>query len=146
MKFSEKLEFSSDDPRIALTQATILAHAATCGFNGELFGIRMAAEEALMNAIKHGNGSDPGKTVKITYEVTSERVEVRIEDEGSGFNPVDVPDPTSPENLGRSCGRGLMLMRYYMSEVWHGGRGNIVNLIKMKGHKPGGEGDEKSSV
>ena len=59
------------------------------------------------------------------------RFEVSITDEGQGFDPGDVPDPTAVENIERPCGRGLMLMRYYMSEVVFHGRGNSVTMAKV---------------
>src|SRR5262245_45488639 len=98
----------------------------------EIFAIKMAVEEALVNAIKHGNQLDPAKNVRVTYRVTVERFDVCIADEGPGFDPDDVPDPTAPENLERPCGRGLLLMRYYMNEVAFQGRGNIISMSKLR--------------
>ena len=60
----------------------------------EIFSVKLALEEALVNAIKHGNQLDPDKRVAVSYQVTCERFDIRIVDEGSGFNPEDVPDPT----------------------------------------------------
>jgi serine/threonine-protein kinase RsbW len=97
----------------------------------DIFSIRLALEEALVNAIKHGNQSDPGKKVRISYRVLADRFEVAISDEGTGFNPNDVPDPTAAENLERPCGRGLMLMRHYMSEVHYNDSGNAVVMSKL---------------
>jgi serine/threonine-protein kinase RsbW len=97
----------------------------------DIFSIRLALEEALVNAIKHGNQMDPGKKVRISYRVLADRFEVAISDEGTGFNPNDVPDPTAAENLERACGRGLMLMRHYMSEVHYNDRGNAVSMSKL---------------
>jgi serine/threonine-protein kinase RsbW len=57
---------------------------------------------------------------------------VQITDEGPGFNPADVPDPTAPENLERPCGRGLLLMRHYMSEVAHSNCGRVVRMAKLR--------------
>jgi serine/threonine-protein kinase RsbW len=98
----------------------------------EIFGIRLALEEALINAIKHGNSLDPAKKVHIAYGVGPERFDIRIMDEGPGFDPEDVPNPTAAENLERPCGRGLMLMRHYMSEVEFNERGNIVVMSKLR--------------
>src|SRR5262245_35325500 len=81
----------------------------------EIFGIKLAVEEALVNAVKHGNQMDPGKFVRVSYLVQSGAFEISIRDEGPGFDPSDVPDPTAPENLERPCGRGLLLMRHYMN-------------------------------
>jgi len=67
----------------------------------EIFSVRLALEEALVNAIKHGNQMDRGKKVYISYRFVSDRLEVHITDEGGGFDPSDVPDPTAVENLER---------------------------------------------
>jgi serine/threonine-protein kinase RsbW len=98
----------------------------------EIFGIRLALEEALVNAIKHGNNLDKSKKVHISYGVVPERFDIRIRDEGPGFDPQDVPDPTAFENLERPCGRGLMLMRHYMNKVTFGPNGNAVLMSKLR--------------
>jgi serine/threonine-protein kinase RsbW len=97
----------------------------------DIFSIKLALEEALINAIKHGNQMDRTKTVRVFYRVLPDRFEVHVTDEGAGFDPADVPDPTAVENLERPCGRGLMLMRHYMSEVAFSGRGNCVVMSKL---------------
>jgi serine/threonine-protein kinase RsbW len=97
----------------------------------DIFGIRLALEEALINAIKHGNQMDRSKLVRIAYHVFPERFEIHITDEGAGFDPCEVPDPTAVENLERPCGRGLMLMRHYMSEITFTQRGNCVSMSKV---------------
>ena len=96
----------------------------------DVFSIKLAVEEALVNAIKHGNQMDRDKKVRVAYHVRSDRFDVLVIDEGSGFDPCEVPDPTSVENLERPCGRGLMLMRYYMNEVCYDGPGNRVRMTK----------------
>jgi serine/threonine-protein kinase RsbW len=98
----------------------------------DIFSIKLALEEALVNAIKHGNQLDANKQVTIWYSVTVERFDVRITDEGPGFDPADVPDPTAPENLERPCGRGLLLIRNFMTEVAYQGRGNVVAMSKLR--------------
>ncbi|MFO0846551.1 MAG: ATP-binding protein [Gemmataceae bacterium] len=97
----------------------------------EIFSVRLALEEALINAIKHGNQMDRDKKVRISYRFLHDRLEIQITDEGTGFDPNDVPDPTAVENLERPCGRGLMLMRHYMSEVNYNDRGNSVVMAKV---------------
>jgi serine/threonine-protein kinase RsbW len=82
-----------------------------------LFAIRLALEEALTNAFKHGNKGDPSKTVRLHCDVESDVVTIDVIDEGSGFDPDAVPDPTESENLEIPSGRGLTLMRAYMTEV-----------------------------
>ena len=98
----------------------------------EVFGIRLAVEEALVNAIKHGNQMDPSRKVRVAFQVSQEKFEVLIADEGEGFDPCDVPDPTAPENLERPCGRGIMLMRHYMTTVAYNERGNMVSMSKLR--------------
>ncbi len=97
----------------------------------DLFSIKLALEEALVNAIKHGNQFDRTKNVQIEYRILADRFECRITDEGTGFDPNDLPDPTSIENLERPCGRGVMLMRYYMTEVVYSPKGNSVAMFKI---------------
>jgi serine/threonine-protein kinase RsbW len=102
----------------------------------DIFAIRLALEEALVNAIKHGNQMDPDKRVFVAYNVTADRFEILITDEGQGFNPEDVPDPTDPANIERPCGRGLLLMRGFMTEVEYHGKGNTVRMSKTKNGQP----------
>jgi serine/threonine-protein kinase RsbW len=97
----------------------------------EIFSVRLALEEALVNAIKHGNQMDCARKVFVSYRFLDDRFEVKISDEGAGFDPDDVPDPTAVENLERPCGRGLMLMRHYMTEVRYNERGNSVSMTKV---------------
>ncbi len=97
----------------------------------DVFGIRLALEEAIVNAIKHGNGMDPSKSVHIRCEINGRRALVEIEDEGPGFDPVDVPDPTAEENLDKPSGRGIMLMKAFMTRIEYRGRGNCVCLEKV---------------
>lgn len=98
----------------------------------DIFSIRLAVEEALVNAIKHGNRCDRSKKVQISYRVQPDHFEVSITDEGQGFDPAEVPDPTAEENLERPCGRGLMLMRHYMSEVTFDRLGTAVRMRKLR--------------
>ena len=97
----------------------------------DIFCIKLALEEALVNAIKHGNQMDRSKKVQIRFRIDADRFECQISDEGPGFDPEDVPDPTAVENLERPCGRGLMLMRYYMNEVVYSNRGNCVSMHRI---------------
>jgi serine/threonine-protein kinase RsbW len=97
----------------------------------DIFSIRLALEEALINAIKHGNQLDRNKKVCISYRILDDRFEVQIRDEGTGFDPAEVPDPTAIENLERPCGRGLMLMRHYMNNVDYNSQGNTVTMSRI---------------
>ncbi|EAQ80076.1 putative anti-sigma regulatory factor (serine/threonine protein kinase) [Blastopirellula marina DSM 3645] len=98
----------------------------------DVFGIHLAAEEAIVNAIKHGNAYNPEKNVQIEMNVGADRVSLRITDEGPGFNPVEVPDPTEEENLENESGRGVMLIKAYMTDVRYNDRGNSVFMEKVR--------------
>lgn len=123
----------SDTSRGSEVQERILALLEQHQFSDhDLFGMRLALEEAIVNAIKHGNQLDPQKKVRIRCELQGDRVIVDVEDEGPGFDPADVPDPTDDENLEKASGRGLMLMRAFMSSVTYSPRGNAVRLEKVR--------------
>jgi serine/threonine-protein kinase RsbW len=95
--------------------------------------VRLGLEEALVNAVRHGNRGDPRKRVRVRYRVAPQEVWAEVEDEGPGFDPGAVPDPTGPERLERPGGRGLLLMRHYLSSVSYNERGNAVTLRKRRG-------------
>lgn len=115
------------------TLAAVLDEMRAAGYpDKDQFAVRIALDEALANGIKHGNRLDPSKSVSLRYRVTPETVLAEVEDEGPGFDPEDVPDPLAPENLARSSGRGLFLMRYYMTWVRRNERGNRVTLCKYR--------------
>lgn len=99
----------------------------------EVFCIKLALEEALINAIKHGNQMDRSKKVTVACRIQGDRFHVVITDEGCGFDPSDVPDPKAAENLERPCGRGLLLMKYYMTEVVFHPPGNRLAMTKIRG-------------
>ncbi len=112
-------------------QEQILEAALNNGFNEEsVFAIRLALEEALINAIKHGNQLDPSKNVRIDCEIGPRRAEIVIEDEGPGFERSRVPDPTAEENLCRLHGRGILLMESYMNAVEWSRGGRRVKMVK----------------
>jgi serine/threonine-protein kinase RsbW len=130
---TRKLAIPSDPAEARRVQDEIerLLQAVSLFTDHEVFGIKLAIEEALVNAIKHGNQMDRAKSVHIRYTLRAEWFEIDIADEGPGFDPADVPDPTAVENLERPCGRGLMLMKHYMSEVVFGAQGNSVRMSKV---------------
>ena len=105
----------------------------------DVFGVRLALEEALVNAIKHGNRMDPEKSVMVGCQIAEEFVRIEIEDQGTGFKPEDVPDPTDDSNLERPCGRGIMLMRAFLSLVEYNEIGNKVVLEKQRGASENGD-------
>lgn len=93
-----------------------------------VFAIRLALEEALANAFKHGNKGDPEKHVHMECRVEYDVVVIEIEDQGEGFDPQTVPDPTEQENVEIPSGRGLTLMRAFMNEVHIQPPGNRVRM------------------
>jgi len=132
------LVIPSDPAEAHQVQADIECALRVCQFDErEIFGIKLALEEALVNAIKHGNQMDRGKKVHISFQVSPERFEIKIADEGQGFDPEDVPDPMAPENLERPCGRGLVLMRHFMTEVVYHPPGNRLSMTKIRGADAG---------
>jgi serine/threonine-protein kinase RsbW len=92
------------------------------------FNLRTALAEVLANAIRYGNALDPAKVVRIRVAVTADAVELRVSDEGGGFDPTRQPDPTTPENLEREDGRGLFVIRHLVDQVTFNERGNAVCL------------------
>ncbi|MDY0168655.1 MAG: ATP-binding protein [Thermoguttaceae bacterium] len=96
------------------------------------FSVRLAMEEAVVNAIAHGNHYDTAKLVRVRCWLGPDLVRIEVHDEGSGFDPACVPDPTDPERLQCPCGRGLMLMRHFMTRVEHTHSGNTVVLEKRR--------------
>ncbi|MDR1142314.1 MAG: ATP-binding protein [Planctomycetaceae bacterium] len=100
--------------------------------NKEEFAVNMALEEALVNAIQHGNGSDPAKQVRFSCRLNDQRIYVRIEDEGSGFNPNTIPDPTDPEHIMIASGRGVLLIKNFVSRIQWNEKGNVLEFEKER--------------
>ena len=112
----------------------ILARVRACGYNdAEHFAVRLALDEAISNAIRHGNKNQPDRQLTIEYEVDDRCVCVSVADEGEGFEPRQIPDPTLDRHLERPHGRGVMLMKAYMDEVRFNEQGNCVTLVKRHG-------------
>jgi len=115
------------------TERAIVEEVERHGYGADAtFAIRLAIEEALTNAIKHGNSNDPSRRVFVRYAVDARRAVVCVRDEGKGFNVEEVPDPTAPDRISLPNGRGIMLMRAYMDEITYSERGNEVRLVKVK--------------
>lgn len=133
MEEYQKLEIASDYGLAKAAEDHLVGEAEACGHDEEVvFGLRLSLEEALSNAIRHGNKQDRDKKVRIHYRINPERIDIYVEDEGEGFNPQVVPDPTAEDNLENPCGRGIMLMRAYMNHVEYNAAGNKVHLVKLR--------------
>ncbi len=98
----------------------------------DAFAVHLALQEAFLNALKHGNKMDAGKQVKIDYVLDSDRIEISMTDEGNGFDPGSIPDPRVGQNLYKTEGRGLLLIRSYMDVVRFSERGNCVHMVRYK--------------
>ena len=98
----------------------------------EIFGIQLAIEEAIINAVEHGNKHDSLKHVTVEYSITSDAFEISITDEGCGFKPDMVPDPRQDENIHNVTGRGIVLMRACMDSVEYNELGNCVHMVKRR--------------
>lgn len=129
-----RLSIASDFQAARQVQETLLEQVARFGYSeSAVFAIKLALEEGLNNAIKHGNRFDPNKTIEVAFTVDEKRFKVDITDHGTGFDPNLVPDPTADENLEKPSGRGIMLMRAYMDEVQFSPKGTQVHMVKRNG-------------
>jgi serine/threonine-protein kinase RsbW len=121
----------SEPQQIHRIEERILGELETLNYGERvLFGVRLAIEEAVINAIKHGNKMDKAKDVTVVWSADEKECVITVEDEGEGFDPNNVPDPTIDENIELSHGRGLVLMKAYMDEVAYNDRGTCVTMKK----------------
>ncbi|HEX8843451.1 MAG TPA: ATP-binding protein [Pyrinomonadaceae bacterium] len=99
------------------------------------YGVDMAVREAVTNAVLHGNRQDETKTVEVEFKDSPSAIEITIRDMGEGFDPGSVPDPTDPQNIMKTSGRGILFMRTFMDEVeWsrHPEGGTVVRMVKKR--------------
>jgi len=112
-------------------EEVIISQIEQFGYSEDaVFGIKLALEEAMTNAVRHGNRHDASKRIRVRYAVSPRRVIIFVADEGAGFCPEEVPDPTAPENIERPNGRGIMLINAYMTRVSYNAAGNEVRMMK----------------
>lgn len=124
------LEFPSTAENLRDAVSEVVEACERLAFSGSraTLNLRVAVGEAMANAILYGNRQDPEKRVRVRAELRPGEAVVTISDEGSGFDPESVRDPTAPENRGRSHGRGLFLLRQLADEVRFNETGNSVTL------------------
>lgn len=128
---AKKMTIASDYTDAREVQRLILDEIERAGFDPDTqFGIKLALEEAIINAIKHGNKLNKQKQVHVEWRVTPQMVEIVIEDEGPGFDRASVPDPTDEVNIEKLTGRGILLIESYMSDVQWSKGGRRVRLVK----------------
>lgn len=125
------LELPSDLQMIEDAVAYLVRRCRAFDFEGSRLDLnfRVGVCEALSNAVIYGNRRDPEKRVRVEVELSAERVTVRVIDQGGGFDPSGVPDPTLPEHLEEPGGRGIFLLHRLMDRVEYNERGNEVCLF-----------------
>jgi serine/threonine-protein kinase RsbW len=99
------------------------------------FGVDMAVREAVTNAVLHGNRQDEAKAVEVGFKRSPSEIEITVRDEGEGFDPGSVADPTDPQNIMKTSGRGILFMRTFMDEIqWsrHPEGGTVVRMRKKR--------------
>ena len=132
------LEMPSDLRLIEAAVAYLVERCREQGFAGSrlTLNFRVGVAEALANAMIYGNARDEEKRVSMEVEFSGERVAVVVRDEGVGFDPELIPDPTLPENLEAPGGRGIFLIKHLMDEVDYTGCGNCVRLVLSRETEP----------
>jgi len=115
-------------------QEQIMAEVERLGYcDAAHFAIKLGLEEAMVNAIKHGNQLDPSKKVYVEAVIGQDAAEISVEDEGEGFDRASVPDPRCDENLEKCCGRGILLIEAYMTRVQWSNRGRRCTMLRLNG-------------
>ncbi|MCH7531963.1 MAG: ATP-binding protein [Gemmatimonadetes bacterium] len=125
------LEIPTDVRSIEHAVDYVLRRCRTCEtYEKRLrLNFRVGLTEALTNAMLYGNAHDQSKSVRVEVTFENGRLEARITDQGRGFDPSTIPDPTEPENILKSGGRGVFLMRQLLDEVRYNDQGNQVTLV-----------------
>ena len=125
------LELPNDIRSIEHAVEYVTRHCTSCCEYARRLNLnfRVGLTEALSNAMLYGNNSAPEKSVRVEVAIKLEEVSVRVTDQGVGFDPTTVPDPTLPANISKSGGRGIFLMKALMDEVQFNDRGNSVPLV-----------------
>ena len=124
-----KITIHSDISNISLVEKLIDELSQQYSFHSDVYGkLLLAVVEGVNNAIVHGNKMVSEKKVTISYEVESNRISFTIRDEGQGFDHTLLPDPTTPENIERTHGRGVFLMKHLAAELAFSDKGNEVKL------------------
>ena len=125
------LELPNDIRSIEHAVEYVTRHCSSCSEYARRLNLnfRVGLTEALSNAMLYGNNSDPEKSVRVEVTIKLDEVSVIVTDQGVGFDPESVPDPTLPDNISKSGGRGIFLMKALMDEVQFNERGNSVTLV-----------------
>ena len=137
----EKFSIPSDLGRVQKASAKVLAYLKPLSLSqAEQFDIRLCLEEALINAMKYGNGLKRELPVDVAVEFDDSQVRISVEDRGPGFDIRSIKDCTHEDNLLKNGGRGVYLIRQLMSRVEYNPKGNRLLMVKQlrKSSRPGG--------
>jgi serine/threonine-protein kinase RsbW len=127
MRMQRKFSIESEMANLRAVEKQLDDFASILGITEDNYGkIMVCAMEAVNNAIIHGNRSDKKKSVNINIENTGDDLTICVEDEGQGFKPGEIPDPTKPENIEELTGRGVFLMSRLADKIEFNEKGNIV--------------------
>jgi len=137
MKADYSVELPNDLRAIGRAVQQLVNRCRELGFDDDRLrlNLRVGVTEALANAMLYGNGRDPAKRVRVEANVSPNEVTVRVTDEGRGFDPQAVCDPTLPGNRARPCGRGIFLIRSLMDHVEFNERGNSITMVLLAGSR-----------
>ena len=125
----EKIVLNSDIKNISLVEKLVDEVSSQYNLHSEVYGkLLLAVVEGVNNAIVHGNKLDGDKNVELEYQVTDKEVEFIITDQGNGFDFTSIPDPTLPENVEKTHGRGIFLMNHLADEIDFENEGSKVKL------------------
>jgi len=97
----------------------------------DIFAVHLGVEEAFINAVKHGNKGDRAKKVTVKYRIEPKKTVISLTDQGQGFVPDSIPDPTVGDNIYKTSGRGLFLIRSFMDKVDFNKKGNCISITKF---------------
>lgn len=138
----ERIEFiiPSDIEQMHGVLNYLIERTTALGLVKSTSNLFVALDEAIANAIKHGNKNNFDKHVTIVAELTPAEAVFTITDQGDGFDLEKLPDPTDPDYIMRPCGRGVMLIYHLMDEVRYNTRGNQVVMVKRSESKEKDEG------
>lgn len=126
---NHKIVFSSKSENIVFVEKMIEEICEEYKISEDNYGnILVALTEAVNNAIQHGNKLNPNKSIDIVFESGADSLTFKVKDEGDGFDPTNIPDPTDPENIEKPHGRGIFLMKHLADKVDFHENGRIVVL------------------
>jgi serine/threonine-protein kinase RsbW len=151
-----RLVLSSEFRLVDVVHSASEQMAGVAGFEeDDALNLGIAVREAVINAIRHGNRMDASRKVDVLLRAKPASIVARVRDEGEGFDPAATPDPTTENNLLRTSGRGILLIRAFVDNVdfkYREGRGMEVTLTKKRGRRakatarPGGAATDNGGI